>query len=130
MSGNASVVLLIGPNDTSFSAYADALRASGLAVVGVADGRAAAQALATVTPRMIVARFDPRTHDECFALCEQLKADARLQMIPIVLVSEIITSDDLQRATHLKVLGLAAGPHDSVKMTGAVQGVLAAAESD
>ena len=85
-------------------------------------------AVGEITPQIVIASFDPRTHDECFAFCERLKADTRRKTIPILLTSAIINGEDLQRATDMSVLGLTVGPHDGAKMLAAVKGVLAVAE--
>jgi CheY-like chemotaxis protein len=61
MAATSSVVLLIEPNDESLADCENALRGAGLDVVTVADCEAARQALATMTPRLIVAPFDVQT---------------------------------------------------------------------
>ena len=128
MSGTSRVVLLIEPDEKSSTVYADALRGSGFTVVVVPDTAEAADALMEIAPQIIIARFDPRTHDECFALCERLKADARTTAIPLLLTSAGMSANDLERATHISVLGVSIGPRDGGKITSAVRGVLAAAE--
>ena len=128
MSGISSVVLLIEPNEKSGAAYGDALRGSGFTVVLVPDTATALYALTEITPQIVIARFDPRTHDECLAFCERLKGESRTRDIPILLTSDTVSGDDLQRATNISVLGVSIGPHDGGKMTSAVRGVLAVAE--
>jgi DNA-binding response OmpR family regulator len=128
MSGTSSVVLLIEPKDEARAAHADALRQACFTVVSVPDCTAGLYVIAEVTPHIVVANFDPGTYDACVAFCERLKGDPRTQAVPILLTSETITRDDLQRATDMKVLGVAVGPHDEAKITSAVRGVLAAAE--
>jgi len=129
MADSSSVVLLIEPNVASGASYGDALRRAGYTVVLVPDTTTALQALTEITPHIVVARFDPRTHDERLALCERLKGDARTAGIPILLTSDTIGRDDLKRATEISVLGVSIGPHDGGKMTSAVRGVLAVAEA-
>ena len=128
MSGTSSVVLLIEPHDQLSTVYADALRDSGFTVIVVPDTPAALYALIEITPQIVIARFDSRTHDECLAFVERLKEDPRTRHVPILLTSEIITDNDLQRATEMNVLEIAVGPHDSLKMAAAVRGVLTVAE--
>jgi two-component system, chemotaxis family, chemotaxis protein CheY len=128
MSGTSSVVLLIEPNDDSRAVYAAALRNAGFTVIVTPDCAAGLYALAEVTPQIVIASFNLQTHDQFLAFCERLKADSRTRAIPILLTSETINGDDLQRATDMKVLGIAVGPHDEAKMTAAVRGVLAVAE--
>jgi CheY-like chemotaxis protein len=129
MKSPSSLVLLIEPNDTSRAVYADALHASGFTVVAVADTAAALYAVREMTPQIVIARFDPGTHDECFTLCERLKEDSRTRDIPILLASAGISAQDLGRATAISVLGVSIGPHDGAKMTSAVRGVLAVAQA-
>jgi CheY-like chemotaxis protein len=126
MSGTSSVVLLIEPTDEPRTVYADALRGSGFTVIVVPDCQAALYALAELTPQIIIVSFDSRTHDESLAFCGRLKADSRTRAIPILLMSEAIDGDDLRRANEMKVLGVTVGRRDGAKITGAVQGVLAA----
>ena len=128
MSGTASVVLLIEPNDTSRSVYADALHNAGFIVVGARDCAAALYALTEIIPQIIIASFDLRTHDECLAFCERLKSNSRTRAIPILLTSETITIEDLRRATDISVLGLSIAQQDGAKMISAVRAVLAVAE--
>jgi DNA-binding response OmpR family regulator len=128
MLGASTIVLLIEPKDDSRAAHADTLRRAGFTVVVVPDCAVGLYAIAEVTPQIIVASFDPRTRDECFAFCERLQDDSRTKAIPILLMAETISTDDLQRATDMKALGVAVGPDDQAKITGAVQGVLAVAE--
>ena len=118
-------MLLLEANADSRRVYTDALRSAGFTVVAAPDCATALYALAEVIPQILIASFDSHTHDECLAFCERLKSDPRTRAIPILLTSETIDSADLQRATDLKVLGVAIGPHDEAKMTGAVRGVLA-----
>jgi PleD family two-component response regulator len=106
-------------------AHANALRQAGFTVVAVLDCEAGLSAMAEVTPHIVVANLTPRTRDECLALCGQLQGNSRTNAIPILLTAETITSDDLRRATDMKVLSVAVGPHDEAKITGAVLGVLA-----
>jgi CheY-like chemotaxis protein len=127
MSGTSSVVLLIEPQDESRAARADALRRAGFTVVAVADCTAGLAAVAELTPEIVVASLNPEMHDECLTLCKRLKGDPRTKAIPILLTAETIDSVELQRATDMKVLGVAVGPHDDAKITGAVRGVLAVA---
>jgi CheY-like chemotaxis protein len=127
MAGTSSVVVLIEPKDESRAARADALRRAGFAVVAVADCTAGLQAISELTPHIVVASLDPQTHDECLALCARLQDDPRSRAIPILLTAETINSGDLQRATDMKILRVAVGPHDDAKITGAVRGVLAVA---
>jgi two-component system, chemotaxis family, chemotaxis protein CheY len=108
--------------------YADALRNAGFTVVMTPDCTVALYALSEVTPQIVVASFHPGTHDECLVFCERLKSDSRTRAIPILLTSENINRDDLQRATDISVLGVSIGPQDGAKMTSAVRGVLAVAE--
>jgi two-component system, chemotaxis family, chemotaxis protein CheY len=129
MPGASTIVLLIEPKDESRAVHADALRRAGFAVIAVPDCATGLYAVAEVTPQIVVASYNPRTRDECFALCERLKDDSRTKAIPVLLTAETITTDDLQRATDMKVLGVAAGPDDEVKITGAVRGVLAVAQT-
>jgi CheY-like chemotaxis protein len=128
MSGTSSVVLLIEPDASSRTAYAEALRNNGFTVIMAPDCAAGLYALSEVTPQIVVASFHPATHDECLAFCERLRSDSRTRPIPILLTSEAINGDDLQRATDLSVLGVSIGPQDGAKMTSAVRGVLAVAE--
>jgi CheY-like chemotaxis protein len=128
MRGASTIVLLIEPKDESRVVHANALRRAGFTVVAVPDCMAGLYAIAEVIPQIIVASFDPRTRDECFAFCERLKDDTRTKAIPILLTTETISIDDLQRATDLNALGVAVGPNDEAKITGAVQGVLAVAQ--
>jgi CheY-like chemotaxis protein len=128
MSGTSSVVLLIEPNDDSRAVYAAALRKAGFTVVATPDCASGLYAVAEVTPQVVIAGYNLRTRDECLAFCERLKAESRTRAIPILLTSETINGDDLQRATDMKVLGIAVGPHDEAKMTAAVRAVLAVAE--
>jgi CheY-like chemotaxis protein len=128
MPGTSNVVLLIEPNDGSRAAYADALGNAGFTVVTAPDCAAALYALTEITPQIVIASFDPRTHDECLAFCERLKGNSRTRAIPILLKSESIDGDDLQRATEISVLGVSIGPQDGAKMTSAVRGVLAVAD--
>jgi CheY-like chemotaxis protein len=127
MAGTSSVVLLIGPKDDSRAAHADALRRAGFTVIAVADCTAGLYAVGELTPQIVVASFNPQTHDECLALCERLQGDPRTKAVPILLTAETINTDELQRATDMKVLGIAIGPHDEAKIIGAVRGVLAVA---
>ena len=128
MSETSGVVLLIHPDDNSRAVYADALRNAGFTVVMAPDCAAGLYAISEVTPQIVVASFDRHTHDECLVFCERLKGDSRTRAIPILLTSETIDGADLQRATDMKVLGIAIGPHDEAKITGAVRGVLAVAD--
>jgi two-component system phosphate regulon response regulator PhoB len=121
------LVLLIEPDDDSRSVYATALRDAGFTVIAVPDCAAGLYAIAEITPQIVVASVRPPTHDDCLALCERLRGDSRTEEIPILLTSETLHVDDLQRATDMKVLGVAAGPHDEAKIIGAVRGVLAVA---
>jgi CheY-like chemotaxis protein len=125
MADTSSVVLLIEPKDESRAAHTDALRGAGFTVVAVADCRAGLYALSELTPQIIVASVNPETHDECLTLCERLRADPRTKAVPILLTAETITTEGLERAADMKVLGIAVGPHDEAKITGAVRGVLA-----
>ena len=125
MAGTPRVVLLIEPTDESRLAHADVLRQAGFTVVAVPDCEAGLSAMAEVTPHIVVAGLTPQTHDECLALRERLQGNSRTSAIPILLTAETITSDDLRRATDMKVLSVAVGPHDDAKITGAVLGVLA-----
>ena len=127
MSGPSSLVLLIEPNDAR-AGYVDALRGTGLNVVAVTSCEAARHTLDTMTPRLIIARFDVATRDECLAFVAQVKGDPRTRDIPILLTSEIITGADLRRVNEMKVLGVAAAAQDSGKMMAAVRGVLAVVE--
>jgi DNA-binding response OmpR family regulator len=127
MSGTSSVVL-IEPNDDLRAVYASALRDSGFIVVAVPDCAAADYVIAEITPQIVVVSFEPRTHDGCIAFCQRLKADPATRDIAILLTSDTITGDDLQRAIEMKVLGLTVGPHDEAKMTAAVRGMLAVIE--
>jgi CheY-like chemotaxis protein len=129
MPGASTIVLLIEPKDESRAVHADALRRAGFTVIAVPDCAAGLYAVAEVTPQIVVASYNPRTRDECFAFCERLKDGSRTKAIPVLLTAETITTDDLQRATDMKVLGVAAGPDDEVKITGAVRGVLAVAQT-
>jgi len=128
MAPTSSVVLLLEPNDDSRTEYTASLRAAGFTVVATPNCAVAHYALAEITPQIVIASFDPRTHVECLAFCERLKSDARTRVIPILLTSATINDDDLQRATEMSVLGLTVGPHDGAKMLAAVKGVLAVAE--
>ena len=128
MSGTSSVVLLIHPDDHSRAVYGDALRNAGFTVVTAPDCAAGLYALSEVTPQIVIASFDSYTHDECLAFCERLEGDSRTRAIPILLTSETLDGTDLQRAMDMKVLGIAIGPHDEAKITGAVRGVLAVAD--
>jgi PleD family two-component response regulator len=96
--------------------------------MAVPDCAAGRYVLSEVSPQIVIVSFEPRTHDECLALCEQLRGDSRTEAIPILLTSETLDGDDLQRATDMRVLGVAVGPQDQAKITGAVRGVLAVAE--
>jgi DNA-binding response OmpR family regulator len=125
MSETSGVVLLIRSDDTSRAAYGEALRNAGFTVIMAPDCAAGLYALSEVTPQIVVASFDPHTRDECLAFCERLKRDSRTGGIPILLTSQTIDEADLQRAMDMKVLGIAIGPHDEAKITGAVRGVLA-----
>jgi len=89
---SASTVLLIEPNETSRTSYADALRHSGFTVVVVPESATALDSLAEVNPHIVIARFDRHTHDGCVALCERLKADSRTQAIPILFTSAGISA--------------------------------------
>ena len=89
---SASTVLLIEPNETSRTSYADALRHSGFTVVVVPESTTALDSLAEVNPHIVIARFDRHTHDGCVALCERLKADSRTQAIPILFTSAGISA--------------------------------------
>jgi len=128
MSGTSGVVLLVHPDDNSRAVYGDALHDAGFTVVMAPDCTVGLYALSEVTPQIVVASFNPHTHDECLAFCERLKADSRTRAIPVLLTSEIITGDDLRRATDISVLGLSIGQQDGAKMISAVRGVLAVAE--
>jgi CheY-like chemotaxis protein len=128
MSGSSSVVLLIEPNDELRGVYAAALRGSSFTVVAVPDCAAAHYVIAEITPQIVIVSFEPRTHDHCIAFCQRLKADPATRDIAILLTSDTITHDDLQRATEMMVLGLTVGPHDEAKMTAAVRGMLAVIE--
>ena len=128
MACTPSVILLIEPQDDLRAAYAASLRASGFTVVDAPDCAVAHYALAEITPQIVVVSFEPRTHEECIAFCERLKADTRTSTIPILLTSATINGDDLQRATPISVFGLTLGPHDGAKMLAAVKGALAVAE--
>jgi CheY-like chemotaxis protein len=123
-------LLLIEPNDESRAAYDTALRGAGFNVIGVVDCDSARRALATITPRLVIASFDRRTREDCLAFCEQLKGDQRTRSMPILLTSAHVNADDLRRATDISVLGLTVGPHDGTKLAGAVSGVLAVDETN
>jgi CheY-like chemotaxis protein len=126
MSRDLKAILLIDPSVDSRSLHADALRRDGLGVVAVADCNAAVAALATLTPQLIIASFDPRTRDECLAFCERLQVEARTRSVPILLTSDAIGGDDMRRATNTNALVLSLGsPLDETKLTSAVRGVLA-----
>ena len=128
MSGTSGVVLLIRPDDNSRAVYGNALRNAGFTVIMAPDYAAGLYALTEVTPQIVIVSFDPHTHDECLAFCERLKADSRTRAIPMLLTSETADGADLQRAMDMKVLGIAIGPHDEAKITGAVRGVLSVAD--
>lgn len=125
MSDNSGTVLLLEPDDMSRARYHSALRDAGFDVAPVNDCAAALHALTVTVPRLVIAGFDAQTHDECVALCEQLRTDPRTSGIPIILTSESIDADELRRATGMSVLGLAIGPNDARKLVSAVRGVLA-----
>jgi len=127
MSGTSSVVL-IEPNDELRGVYAAALRESRFTVIAVPDCAAAHYVIAEITPQIVIVSFESRTHDECIAFCKRLKADRATRDIAILLTSDTITVEDLQRATEIKVLGMTVGPHDEAKMTAAVRGMLAVIE--
>lgn len=127
MSETSSVVLLIEPDDETRAAYEAALCGGGFNVIPAASCEAARHTLDAMTPRLIIARFDVWTHDECLAFVERIKGDPRIRDVPILLTTEIITRDDL-RATDLRVLRVAVGPRDGAKMAAVVGGVLTVTE--
>jgi CheY-like chemotaxis protein len=126
MSDTPREILLIAPRADSLLGYVDALKRAGFTVVAVTSCRAARRSLDIVTPRLIIASFDVRTREECLEFVERVKRDPRTRDIPILLTSAFVTHDDLQRATDINVLGVAAGVHDGEKIAAAVRGVLTA----
>ena len=75
-------------------------------------------------PRIIVASFDSQTREDRFTLCVRLKADERLQSVPVLLTSMDLDDGDLRRATDLRLLAIATSPGDCGKVLGAVGGML------
>ncbi len=106
MDNRQAKIFIVDDADQDLRVHAATLKAQGFDIITAASGEEALLRVEADVPDLFLIAAKMRQMDG-FALCERLKADARLINVPVIFVTENPTSEDIDR-------GYAAGGVDYI----------------
>jgi DNA-binding response OmpR family regulator len=104
-----------------------ALARAGLRVEVIRDERVSEATVLSLAPNLIAIEFDSSRGTSAFDLPRRLRANPRMNMIPIIMYAPLLRAEDIEDIARSGLMWLQVGTTDNLKLIAAVRGVLAAA---